>query len=114
MLRLTVLLIVVTVTGLPVLPAACLIWCGEHRTTIGFCHDEAVKSGSPVVTAANAACEALLTEGTFIREEVRPGLHAVHTLPVFGAVASPAVPVLASRHRGMMNAPPKARLVLRV
>lgn len=115
MLRLSVLLIVVTLTGLPVLPAVCLTWCGEHRTTIGFCHDEAVKNGLPVVRAANATCTALLTERTFIREEARPVLHAVHTLPMFEAAAPlPAAAALASHHRGVIHAPLKAPLVLRV
>lgn len=115
MLRLTVLLIVVTLTGLPVLPAVCLTWCGEHRTTIGFCHDEAVGNGSPVVTAANATCTALLTERTFIREEARPVLQAVHTLPVFGAVKPLATARAFVRgRRDVINAPPAAAFVLRV
>jgi|RhiMethySRZTD1v2_1073278.scaffolds.fasta_scaffold00121_15 hypothetical protein len=115
MLRLTVLLIVVTLTGLPVLPAACLTWCGEHRTTIGFCHDEAVKNGLPVVSAATVTCTALLADGTFVREEARPVLHAVQTLPVFGAVAPPpTAPLLAHLHRGVIDPPLNARLVLRV
>jgi hypothetical protein len=113
MLRLTVLLIVVTLTGIPVLPAACLTWCGEHRTTTGYCH-EAVKNGSPVVTDANATCKALLTERTFIREEARPVLHAVHSLPVFRIAETTPTPALTGHRRGAMTAPPKAPLVLRV
>jgi hypothetical protein len=115
MLRCTVLLIVVTLTGLPVLPAACLTWCGEHRTTIGFCHDEAVDNGPLVIAAANATCKALLTERTFIREEARPVLHAVHTLPAFWAATTLATaPASASHNRGGTHAPRKAPLVLRV
>src|SRR5262245_10486585 len=113
MLRFTVLLIVVTLTGLPVLPAACLSWCGEHRTTLGFCHNEAVKNGLPIVVAATDTCTALLTDGTFILEEARPVLHAVHNLPVFEASA-PLATAFAGHRPSAMEARPQAPLVLRV
>jgi hypothetical protein len=115
MLRITVLFIVVTLTGLPVLPAVCLTWCGQHRTTSGSCHDEAVKNGVPVVSAANDMCTALPADRTFIREDMRPVLHAVHTMPVF-APAEPlaTAPTLASHHRGPIDVPPNRPLVLRV
>ncbi len=102
-------------TGLPVLPAVCLTWCGEHRTTIGFCHDEAVKNGLPTVTAATDSCTALLTDGTFVREDTRPVLHAVHTLLVFGPAAlRTKAPVVAGSYRGVTHVPLKQPLVLRV
>ena len=62
MLRLAVALIVVTLTGLPVVPAICLSWCGEHKTTTEYCDDEAVGNGA------------------FIREDARPVLHTVQYL----------------------------------
>ena len=46
----TVALIVTTLTGLPVVPAICLSWCGEQKTTTQYCHDEAVGDGLAVIT----------------------------------------------------------------
>lgn len=80
MLRITVALIVVTLTGLPVVPAICLSWCGEHKTTTEYCHDEAVGNGSPAITTARAACNGPVTDNPFVREDTRPVLHAVHDL----------------------------------
>jgi hypothetical protein len=72
-----------------------------------------VKNGLPVVTAATVTCTALLTERTFIREEARPVLHAVHILPVFAASLAP-VPAPAGHHRRVIRASRNAPLVLRV
>jgi hypothetical protein len=114
MLRITVFFIVVTLTGLPAFSAACFTWCGEHSTTTGSCHDEAVKNGSPVLSVANVACTALLAERTFMREDARPVLHAVHAVPVFAATAPRTAPALASRDRGVIHPPPTVPIVLRV
>lgn len=80
MLRITVALIVVTLTGLPVVPAICLRWCGEHKTTTEYCHDEAVGNGSAVVIAQRVECRALVVDSPFIREDARSVLHTVQPL----------------------------------
>jgi hypothetical protein len=80
MLRLTVAFIVVTLTGLPVLPAMCHDWCGEDKATTEYCHVEAVGSRSPAVTAAGALCRALFIDDPFLREDARPVPHTVHHL----------------------------------
>ena len=117
MLRLTALLIVVTLTGLPVIPTACLMWCGtQDTTTTRFCHDEA-RNGSVFISSANVTCRALVTEDWFIREEMRPVLHAVYELPVSRTTVLPA---LATAHsftghdRGATDARATHPIVLRV
>jgi hypothetical protein len=77
MLRITVAFIVVTLTGLPVLPAMCHAWCGEDKTTNEYCHDEAVGNGSATLITERAICTALVTDDPFIREDARPVLHTV-------------------------------------
>ena len=80
MLRATVALIVVTLTGLPVVPAICLSWCVEHETTPEYCHDEAVGNGSAAVITQRAECKALVIDSPYIREDARPVLHTVQHL----------------------------------
>ena len=81
MLRITVAFIVVTLTGLPVLPAMCHTWCGEDKAPREHCHDEAVGNGSAAVITKRAICRALVTDDPFIREDARPVLHTVQPLP---------------------------------
>ena len=109
MLRLTVAFIVVTLTGLPVLPAMCHTWRGTTATS-EFCHDEAVENGS---AAERAECRALVTDYPFIREDARPVLHAVPSLPAAGtaAVTFAAHTFVAPSVRAGVRTPP---LVLRV
>ena len=87
MLRLTVAFIVVTLTGLPVVPAICLSWCREHKTTTEYCHDEAVGNGSAAVITQRAECRALVIDSPFIRENARPVLHTVQ-YPIAARTAS--------------------------
>jgi len=97
MLRLTVALIVVTLTGLPVLPAMCHTWCGEDKTTIGSCHDGAVENGFAVVINEGVECDALVTDYPFIAKDDRPVLHTVPSL-----LAATTVPTLsAPRHTSL-------------
>jgi hypothetical protein len=92
MLRLTAFLVVVTLTGLPVVPAVCLSWCeAQEKTTIGNCHDEAGRNGSPILISGSTMCSALL-ERPFTREETRPVLGAVSSLPVSRIAGSPLSP----------------------
>ena len=88
MLRITVAFIVVTLTGLPVLPAMCHTWCGEDKTTTGSCHDEAVGNGSAVVITERAGCRALVTDYPFIRDDARSVLHTVQYFPTGRSVAA--------------------------
>jgi len=114
MLRLTAILVVATLTGLPVVPAACLTWCGEQQTTRGYCHDEAAKNGAPIITTASASCGSVVTEGAFIREEGRPVLRAVQNLVALkipGLIA--AAPGFAAA-RSATDAPRQAPRVLRI
>src|SRR5262245_63830689 len=71
MLRITVAFIVVTLTGLPVLPAMCHTWCGEDKATREYCHNEAVGNGSAAVITERGICRALVTDDPFIREDAR-------------------------------------------
>jgi hypothetical protein len=99
MLRLTVALIVVTLTGLPVLPAMCHTWCGEDKTTTEYCHDEAVGNGS------------------FIREDARPVLHTVQYLTAArtaSMLTTAAAHSFSAPHQHTVLAPPAPPLVLRV
>ncbi len=116
MLRLRVALIVVTLTGLPVLPAMCHAWCGEDKTTSGSCHDEAVENGFAAVINQRADCGALVTDDLFIAKDDRPVLHTVpFLLPVTTAPAlSPASHALFALHRFTANRVPALSLVLRL
>jgi hypothetical protein len=116
MLRLTVALIVVTLTGLPVLPTMCHTWCGEDKTIAGSCHDEAVGNGSAAVITVRAECRALVTVDPFIRDDARPVLHAV-PLPHAARASAPALLAAAHTfafHRPASVAAPAPPLVLRV
>jgi hypothetical protein len=117
MLRVTVALIVVTLTGLPVAPAICLSWCGEHKTISEYCHDEAVGSGSAAVITQRAECRALVLDSPFIREDARPVLH---TVPHLTAARTASMLTTAAAHRFSAShqhtvlASPAPPLVLRV
>ena len=96
MLRLTVASIVVTLTGLPVLPAMCHVWCGSITTT-EFCHDGAVENGFAAVINEGTECGALVTDYPFIAKDDRPVLHTVPSL-----LAATTVPTLsAPRHTSL-------------
>ena len=117
MLRITVAFIVVTLTGLPVLPAMCHMWCGEDKTTTEYCHDEAVGNGSVAVMAERAGCKALVTHDPFIREDARPVLHTVQHLPAARAASlltTTAMHSGSTPRRPTTLPPPLPPLVLRV
>jgi hypothetical protein len=116
MLRITVALIVVTLTGLPVLPAICVNACGEHKTATTHCHDEAVENGAPIITAAGAACSALFIATLFVREDARPVLHTVHTLSSTRTAAALiyAAHAFVAHPRDMPATEARRSLVLRV
>jgi hypothetical protein len=104
MLRLTVAFIVVTLTGLPVLPAMCHVWCGSQTTT-EFCHDEAVENGFAAVINERAECGALVTNYPFIAKDDRPVLHTVPFLPA----ASVAPTLSAASHTSLALHRPTAQ-----
>jgi hypothetical protein len=117
MLRITVAFIVVTLTGLPVLPAMCHTWCGEDKTTSEFCHDEAVGNGSPAITTAWANCRAPVIDSSFIREDARPVLHTVQLLTAArtaSLLATAAAHTFSAPHQHTVLASPAPPLVLRV
>jgi len=117
MLRHAVALIVVTLTGLPVVPAICLSWCGEHKTTTEYCHDEAVGNGSAAVISQRAECRALVIDSPFIREDARPVLHTVQhlsTARTASMLATAAAHSFSAPHQHTVLASPKPPLVLRV
>jgi len=116
MLRVTVALIVVTLTGFPVAPAICLSWCGEHKTTTEYCHDEAVGNGSAAVMTQRADCTALVIDSPFIREDARPVLHAVQHLTSARTASTLTITAphsLSARNQLTVLAPPPP-LILRV
>lgn len=117
MLQVTVALIVVTLTGVPIVPAICLSWCGEHKTTTEYCHDEAVGNGSPAITPARAACSAPVIDNPFIRAAARPVLHTVQ-MPLSPTTAAAALnhtsAAFAAYARSGRVAAPTRLLVLRV
>ena len=116
MLRLTVALIVVTLTGLPVLPAMCHGWCGEDKTTIGSCHDEAVENGFAPVINERAPCGALVTDDPFIAKDDRPVLHTVPFL--LAATTEPTLSAAShtslALHRPAAHRVPALSIVLRL
>jgi hypothetical protein len=117
MLRLTVALIVVTLTGLPVVPAICLSWCGEQKTTTEYCHDEAVGNGSAVVITQRAECGALVIDSSFIRENARPVPYTVPHLTAARTalmLTTAAAHQFSAPHQHTVLAPPAPPLVLRV
>ena len=117
MLRITVAFIVVTLTGLPVLPAMCHAWCGEDKTTTGPCHDEALGNGLAAVITERAECRALVTDDPFIREDARPVLHTVQPLPAARlTVSTPTSSARAfiARLDAVSSCAPGRLLVLRV
>jgi hypothetical protein len=67
MIRLTALLVVFNLAGLPAANAACLAWCGPEPATTSHCHDEE----SPAIARDDGAC-AVLNERPFLREDPRP------------------------------------------
>jgi hypothetical protein len=117
MLRITVAFIVVTLTGLPVLPAMCHTWCGEDTATRESCHDEAVGNGSAAVITERAICTGLVTDDPFIREDARPVLHTVQLLPAARlSVSTPTSSARAfiARLDAVSSRAPAPLLVLRV
>ena len=117
MLRLTVAFIVVTLTGLPVLPAMCHTWCGEDKTKSGYCHDEAVGNGSAAVITQRAECRALVIDSPFIREDARPVLHTVQYLTAArtaSLLTTAAAHHFSAPHQHTVLASPAPPLVLRV
>ena len=117
MLRATVALIVVTLTGLPVVPAICLSWCGEHKTTTEYCHDEAVGNGSAAVITQRVECRALVIDSPFIREDARPVLHTVPLLTAArtaSLLTTAAAHTFKAPHQHTVLASPVPPLVLRV
>ena len=112
MLRLTIAFIVVTLTGLPVLPTMCHTWYGAKATSES-CHDEAVGNGS---AAERAECRALVTDYPFIREDARPVLHAVPYLPVASTAPTPvsAMHMMIALRRPAVSGVPATTLVLRL
>jgi hypothetical protein len=117
MLRLTVAFIVVTLTGLPVLPAMCHTWCGEDKTKSGYCHDEAVGNGSAAVVTQRAECRALVIDSPFIREDARPVLHTVQYLTAArtaSLLTTAAAHHFSAPHQHPVLASPAPPLVLRV
>ena len=116
MLRITVAFIVVTLTGLPVLPAMCHAWCGS-KTTSEYCHDEAVGNGSATLITERAGCRAIVTDYWFIRENARPALHAVQHLPAArtaSVLTTAAAHSFSALHQSTVLASPAPPLVLRV
>jgi hypothetical protein len=117
MLRITAAFIVVTLTGLPVLPAMCHTWCGEDKTTSEYCHDEAVGNGSPAITTARAECTSLAVDSPFIREDARPVLHTVQHLTAArtsSMLTTAAAHSFSAPHQHTVLASPAPPLVLRV
>ena len=113
MLRLTVMCIVVMLTGLPVVPAICFRWCGEHKATAAHCQDEAVGNGS---AAERAECKALVTDDPFIREDARPAPHAVPSLVTPSGVPTEtsATHTVIALRRTAVHGVPAPTLVLRL
>ena len=112
MLRFTVAFIVVTLTGLPVVPTMCHTWCGPQAASES-CHDEAVGNGS---AADRAECRALVTDDPFIREDARPVLHAVPSLPAPSGVptGTSATHTVIALRRNAVDGVPAPTLVLRL
>jgi hypothetical protein len=116
MLRITVALIVVTLTGLPVVPAICLSWCGDHKTTMSTVMTKPWGTGQPFITQ-RAECRALVIDSPFIREDARPVLHTVQyptTARTVSMLTTAAAHQFSAPRQHTVLASPPPPLVLRV
>ena len=111
MIRLTSLLIVLTLAGLPTTSAVCLTWCDTEPSGVGDCdHPE----GAAVLPYGDSC--AVLVGSAFIRQDVR-GTDVVLALPVAQSPAALTVAAVAPLIRSdwrFVGSPPRAPLVLRL
>lgn len=99
MIRLTALLVVFNLAGLPAANGVCLAWCGPGPATTSHCHDEE----SPAIARIDGAC-AMLKERPYIREDPRPSFGiACGPLSFVPLPASPSAPVVAVSCNGPAN-----------
>ena len=110
MIRLTALLVVFNLAGLPAANAVCLAWCGLRPATTAHCHDEE----SPAIARHDGAC-AVLKERPYVREEPQPSVGIAcglsSTAPLSWAQPAPAV---IGTCCGPANWTPSPPLVLRI
>ena len=112
MLRLTSLLIVLTLAGLPATSAMCLAWCGMQPAGAGDCQH----SEGPATLVSGDSC-AVLVGSPLIRQDVRAGPDVVIGLPVarsLAALNAATVEPLIRSDWGVVGSPPRAPLVLRL
>jgi hypothetical protein len=85
MVRITVILVVLTMTSFPAASAACVAWCGAQTATTGPCHD----GDSPQIARVQGRCAALELH-PFVREDLRVTLDAAPGIPILETLAVPA------------------------
>jgi hypothetical protein len=112
MIRLTSLLIVLTLAGLPTATAVCLAWCDMEPSGAADCdHTERA-----AVLTHEDSC-AVLVGSAFIRQDIRVGTDVVPALPVAPSPAALTLVTAAPLIRGdwrFVGSPPRAHLVLRL
>jgi hypothetical protein len=112
MIRLTSLLIVLTLASLPAASAICLAWCDMHPSGAGDCHH----ADGALAVNPEGSCAALVA-APFLRQDVRVGTDVVPGPPVIARFAAPDVadadaPVRSDRR--FPGSPPRAPFVLRL
>lgn len=110
MLRITVFLVVLTLTSFPTAAAVCVAWCGAQAAT-GSCHEQ----DSPQIASEQGRCAAL-EQRPFVREDLRTSLDAAPGLVILevSAPLPPAAAEIPIVARGGGIQLPVARLVLRL
>jgi hypothetical protein len=89
MASITTLLVVLTLTGEPVVNALCIVWCDTSSATMNCVEAIAQTTMAELTPAAGAACDAALTISPFVREEGRDGSRTAVVTSVSASVIAP-------------------------
>ena len=116
MTQLAAILIVLTLTGEPVVNALCITWC-DQPSERQYCGDVIAQPTSPALSVAGStACATLLTASPFLREEGRIAYPAIApaTAPNVDCALTETGPARWLASRDATRGRPVPVLVLRV
>ena len=67
----TALLVVLTLTGQPVVDALCVTWCDTSSEILNYREEAIAPTSAAELTAAETACTTFITTIPFVKEDVR-------------------------------------------
>ena len=115
MASITAFLVVLTLTGEPVVNALCFAWCDTSSETMNCVEAIAQNTMAELTPVAGPACEAVLTVAPFLREEGRDtGRLAVTTVSASVVPPDESQPAPAQRQGSAAGGRSLPPLVLRI